>query len=401
MEAIVVTAARFVALALIALVSVAVGGTVNLLTAGQSPSDSAPRAGITSTPSGAPCPKAGCRASRARPPRYVSPRGSDSNPGTLARPWRTIGKAMRTLAPGRTAYLRAGTYREATDVPCGPKRNAIQWRRSGRPGASITISGYPGEEKKVVVKTLINIYGDHLRLTNLVIDRNASHSSFDDACTGSVNVAVYGNHIELVGLEVRNAMMSGIYVSKAGQVKVVRSWIHDNGTHEDLDHGLYIGSSTGLLLANSLIEDNLAYGIHLYPGGTHGARILHNTVVGHGRAGLILSGDSSRNTIANNIFARNDEYGLVEYQLEGGGNVAVRNLYHENGIAPSRLRDRLQETEPLFGNPRFFNIELHDFRLRRGSAALGRAFSAYVMPRDYAGKLRPLGSGPDVGAFER
>ena len=34
---------------------------------------------------------------------YVSPLGSDSNPGTLARPWRTIERAMASLQPGQTA----------------------------------------------------------------------------------------------------------------------------------------------------------------------------------------------------------------------------------------------------------------------------------------------------------
>src|SRR5215212_3506995 len=40
---------------------------------------------------------------------YVSRAGSDSNPGTLERPWRTIQKAVTRLKPGQTALVRAGT----------------------------------------------------------------------------------------------------------------------------------------------------------------------------------------------------------------------------------------------------------------------------------------------------
>lgn len=47
---------------------------------------------------------------------YVSTKGSDANPGTLAQPWRTIQKAADTLAPGDTAWVRQGRYRERVRV---------------------------------------------------------------------------------------------------------------------------------------------------------------------------------------------------------------------------------------------------------------------------------------------
>ena len=43
---------------------------------------------------------------------YVSPTGNDSNPGTEAQPFRTIGKAATVVQPGSTVYIKAGTYRE-------------------------------------------------------------------------------------------------------------------------------------------------------------------------------------------------------------------------------------------------------------------------------------------------
>jgi hypothetical protein len=47
---------------------------------------------------------------------YIATTGSDSNPGTLSQPWRTIGKANSTLQAGDTVYIRAGTYNESISL---------------------------------------------------------------------------------------------------------------------------------------------------------------------------------------------------------------------------------------------------------------------------------------------
>jgi hypothetical protein len=66
--------------------------------------------------------------------RYVSVGGSDGNPGSLSRPWRTIGFAASRLRPGDTLLIRGGTYLERPTVEA-----------SGTAGATITIQSYPGE----------------------------------------------------------------------------------------------------------------------------------------------------------------------------------------------------------------------------------------------------------------
>lgn len=70
--------------------------------------------------------------------RYVSVRGSDDNPGSLGRPWRTIAYAASQLRPGDTLLVRGGTYRERPTVAA-----------SGTAGAPITIQSYPGESAVV------------------------------------------------------------------------------------------------------------------------------------------------------------------------------------------------------------------------------------------------------------
>ncbi|HSB74248.1 MAG TPA: hypothetical protein VLC12_01285, partial [Terriglobales bacterium] len=44
---------------------------------------------------------------------YLSPSGSDSNPGTATQPWKTFGHALPRLAPGYTLALLNGTYTDS------------------------------------------------------------------------------------------------------------------------------------------------------------------------------------------------------------------------------------------------------------------------------------------------
>lgn len=60
--------------------------------------------------------------------------GDDSNAGTEASPWKTIGKANATLVPGNTVYIRGGTYSERIN----PVNN-------GSANGRITYKAYPGE----------------------------------------------------------------------------------------------------------------------------------------------------------------------------------------------------------------------------------------------------------------
>ncbi len=50
---------------------------------------------------------------------YVAPTGLDSNPGTTAAPFQTIGRCTRALGPGEACVVTAGTYRESVHVPSG------------------------------------------------------------------------------------------------------------------------------------------------------------------------------------------------------------------------------------------------------------------------------------------
>jgi pectin methylesterase-like acyl-CoA thioesterase len=47
---------------------------------------------------------------------YVSPDGSDKNPGTEEKPWKTSQKAADSVASGSTVHIMAGTYYERVNI---------------------------------------------------------------------------------------------------------------------------------------------------------------------------------------------------------------------------------------------------------------------------------------------
>jgi hypothetical protein len=65
---------------------------------------------------------------------FVSPTGDDANPGTLARPFRTIQHGVDLLQPGDTCLVRGGTYRETVTIAA-----------KGLAAKPIAIRAYPGE----------------------------------------------------------------------------------------------------------------------------------------------------------------------------------------------------------------------------------------------------------------
>ncbi|MFN3413261.1 MAG: right-handed parallel beta-helix repeat-containing protein [Thermoanaerobaculum sp.] len=99
---------------------------------------------------------------------YVSPTGSNSNPGTYARPWASPGYGSRQLAPGDTLVVLQGRYvlsQFDEDIITPP---------SGAPGAWITIKGEDGRRPVLVGRsnllTAMNLNGvQYVRVENLEI----------------------------------------------------------------------------------------------------------------------------------------------------------------------------------------------------------------------------------------
>ena len=344
---------------------------------------------------------------------YVSPAGLDSNPGTLEKPWRTITKAAAALRPGQTAYLRAGVYEEGVSGHCGIDYNRLTWRTSGTPTSPITISGFQGEEKSVIVKTAVKMAGNYEGLMNLVVDANHNISPFDNSCDGAPNVQISGREDTLSGVEVRNSAMSGIYLAGADGAEVVRNWIHSNGTHWNLDHGISWASGKNGVAGSNIVQDNYANGIKIGPN-AQSVLVTENTVNGNGRSGIIVGGDDSHvsslvivadNIVTWNGFGRGGGFGLRTYWGSAGagtGNQAIQNLVYGNHYGDWWFDGGgMSERDSILVDPLFVDRSSGDFHLATGSAAIDGANVTYSDARAIDGVPRPQGAGPDLGAFER
>ncbi len=74
---------------------------------------------------------------------YVSPTGSDANPGTLAQPFKTISKLNAVMQAGDTAFFRGGTYRSTQGNGAGTHYSINNL--TGNAISPIVLMAFPGE----------------------------------------------------------------------------------------------------------------------------------------------------------------------------------------------------------------------------------------------------------------
>jgi parallel beta-helix repeat protein len=320
---------------------------------------------------------------------YVAPWGSNVSPGTKAKPWRTIQKALNALRAGQTAFVRRGTYREA----------ATFWR-SGSPSSPITLRAYPGE--RPIVTGRLKITGQYLRVMRLIF----RGSSFNR--TGALIYVSGAAHIVIARNVVRDGRMSGIYVGDTGDpshdITIIRNNIHDNGRHANQDHGIYCDNCLDSVIANNIIAHNYARGIQLYDNPKR-TLVTENTIVSN-LTGIVFGGEGTStaddNLVVNNIIAYNRRFGVSTYWPDavGTGNEMRRNLVFGNKVRNIYVQG-VAVRETILKAPRFVDPAHRRYHLRFGSPAINRAMSAYSEPIDYDGDRRPKGSAPDLGMDER
>jgi hypothetical protein len=81
---------------------------------------------------------------------YVATNGNDSNPGTLASPWKTWYYGIGRLVAGDILYIRAGTYTEMQGSGGGNLSGVYISGRSGTAASRIRVSAYPGDARPVL-----------------------------------------------------------------------------------------------------------------------------------------------------------------------------------------------------------------------------------------------------------
>lgn len=247
---------------------------------------------------------------------YVATDGSDSNPGTMIAPWKTLQHAAEEADPGSLIYVRGGVYNQKLKIT-----------RSGTASQGpITFKNY-GSEKAIIDGTGLSVNGIEglVELTNV-------------------------NYITIQGLEIRNytttsrnAVPVGIYVQGSGGfINLTNNKIHD------------IKSTVTPIGSDLLGRD--AHGIAVYgtkaPESLHDITIhgneLYNLILGSSET-LVLNGNVDTFKVTDNLIHDNDNIGIDIIGFEG---TAPEEAYDQarNGLVKgNRVYNISSNNNPSYG----------------------------------------------------
>ena len=154
--------------------------------------------------------------SSAQTTAFVSPTGSDSNPGTLEQPYKSISKGLSAVGTNGMVVLRGGVYLLGS--------SKLSLNKAGEAASRIRIWAFPGETP--------------------VLD-----------CTGNTSdgISISGSYYHLKGLEQRYAGHNGINISGSNNI------IENCVVHDNRNTGLHLTGSTAPGPSNNLILNCDAY----------------------------------------------------------------------------------------------------------------------------------------------
>ena len=363
---------------------------------------------------------------------YVATSGSNSNPGTSTKPWKTVNYATSKMVAGDTTYVRGGTYNEGI----------VRFGRSGTQSAPIKLLNASGEFP------VINF-----------IDKNQQHKILIQNTAGYWKAIGW---ITIEGFELRNGY-EGIKMNNGHNITIRRNWIHHNssqgiigiGTRILIDrnkithngpfatnpsgtfaHGMYVGG-TAWTVINNLIYDNLGYGIQMnatgsydptrYAGPEYAASanwvVLNNTFAySANRSGMVIWGSTCNNArIENNIFYENavkmssaTTQGISFQSVSCKGITIRNNLSYASGSGGARFLSSgategthytqsgniVNTLKPAFANAPATLPSSPNFALPSGSPAIDKGLVISTARIAFNGTTRPKGSSYDVGAYE-
>lgn len=330
---------------------------------------------------------------------HVSPDGSDAGAGTAADPWGTLGKAIAAAGPGDTVVLEPGTYGAAGKI--------TRMSQAGSADAEIVFRGDPAGPMPRIVGN-VRISASHQRLDHILFDGPTGQvkpASADNPTGEQVEVSIMGkaspvDGVTISGCEVRGSdWHAGIYVDAGDRIDLVGNYVHDNGdpsdpSQENQSHGIYWSRGSGLV-AENVIEHNVARGVQLYPA-ADGVSVANNTIVDNGKAGVQVGGESSSISVVNNIVVDNGDLGIRSSSLTGTDDRAAGNLLWNNGGSPA-ADDPLATTDSIEEPPLFAGA---GYALKPDSPAVDAAITIPPVGFEPVEEPESVGAGPDLGARE-
>ena len=144
---------------------------------------------------------------------YVSISGVDTNPGTLAQPWRTIQKAADTVVAGDVVHIRAGTYAERVSISGrdGTLVQPIVFQRDAGDAGAVVIdqTGVTPPNGTTALFALQN--SDHIILKNLELANYktaGTNAQQRGQLPAGISITGDGNGIQILGCKVHDIWQS-------------------------------------------------------------------------------------------------------------------------------------------------------------------------------------------------
>jgi hypothetical protein len=340
---------------------------------------------------------------------YVSPTGSDSNPGSVQKPFRTISKAARAAKPSTTIHVAPGVYMENVKATrSGTAAARIRFVSDTRWGAKIIGSG---------TEATWTSSGNYVDIAN-----------FDITGSGRLGILNLGSYTLVTGNHVHDLAVSGGCTGsggagivnanyKASDGDIIGNVVHDIGVPGKCNgvQGIYASNLRGRIM-NNVVYRASSFGIHLW----HAANnmdIVNNTVFQNGKGGMgggivMGTGDApggvvlDNTRVINNIVYANPGAGIIQYCYQGQScigshNVVANNLVYRNGRDISMKVG--SATGTINADPMFVNSALAgtvNYRLQKNSPAVDKGLKTAAPTYDIENSPRPRGAGVDIGAHE-
>jgi pectate lyase len=344
---------------------------------------------------------------------YVSTKGSDENPGSEAKPWRTVQKSANRARAGDTILVHGGVYREAVIL-----------RFSGQRGKPIVLTNYPGEQPVIQPgergkqppghSLLLQAQEGYQKPIGWIMIEGLEFRYGHDG------IKFYNAHdIIIRKCHIQENWNQGI-LGNGNRVLIDRNIIAGNGTNKkvarNLVHGIY-ATGSAFTITNNLIYSNTAYGVQVAAydykkdsmAGPEYAEaknwlIANNTFAfNKNRAGMVIWQDGVENCVVqNNIFFKNGGVnGILFYTQKDRRHLIRNNIFYppgENLVSSEENAYQAIDNQQI--DPRFVEVESFDFHLKADSPAIDRGSDDRAPKTDFEGKPRSQGKKVDVGAYE-
>ncbi|MFM2430657.1 MAG: hypothetical protein RLZZ511_1870 [Cyanobacteriota bacterium] len=241
---------------------------------------------------------------------YVAPNGSDSNPGTLDRPFASIQSALRALPEGNggNVLVRGGTYQLEDTI-------AIYGNRGGTASSRLSIRNYNNEK----------------------VSLNAS--SLAESASSAILLG-WTEYVDIQGLEIYGADTGIVMLGNSREIS-----LRDNTVRDIQRAGIAAYSAVQGDIRNIFIDGNTVYRTNLFnrdrpaiqPGGwgsgivfsrTQGGAITNNTVFENYGEGIAVTLSDGAVTRGNTIY---DNYSVQLYIDHASASIFESNFIYNTG----------------------------------------------------------------------